>query len=302
MTDSTGQDRRAVLKAAAFAVAAAPAVVAHSAPAVASQSEGASMKRGYFDGPDGQIHYWTAGTGPNLFLIHQSNNLGDEYAALIPFLADKYRLITIDLPGHGRSDDPSGPHTVDNLTAAAIALADHLDLKKFHILGHHGGALVAMNAAAKIPDRIDKTIISGSSGPKTPEEAAAFAKSLRTRAAPIDWEGDSIGDTWDRIVAVKSDAAEIEQIMLPYIATIKNRMRPHNVYDAFLTWDRTEALNALKGPVLLIQGDRDIFVSHQERLLAIMPNATRVELKGSGPFMFYDDAENCARVVAEFLG
>lgn len=89
------------------------------------------MKRGYFDGPDGQIHYWTAGTGPNLFLIHQSNNLGDEYAALIPFLADKYRLITIDLPGHGRSDDPSGPHTVDNLTAAAIALADHLDLKSF---------------------------------------------------------------------------------------------------------------------------------------------------------------------------
>lgn len=301
MSECFSSSRREILKSAALVATAIPAL-ASAMPSEAKALADNTIQKAYIDGPDGQVHYWVAGQGPNLFLVHQSNKSGEEYLGLVPFLSKKYRLIVMDLPGHGYSDDPSGSHDVENLTAAAIALIDDLALDQFHILGHHGGALVAMNVAAKMPDRVMKTILSGSSGPKTAEEAKQFKTDILARDTPLDWEGTSIAGTWNRYASLRSDDANIKDLMRVYLENIKTGLRPYNVYEAFLTWDRNPALKSLKGQVLLIQGEKDIYVSHQERLLDILPNSSQVTLPGCGPYMFYERPQDCAEVIQGFLG
>jgi len=69
------------------------------------------------------------------------------------------------------------------------------------------------------------------------------------------------------------------------------RLRPYKAHSKVLQWDRRAALSDLTKSVLLIQGDKDSFVSHQDRLLDILSD---VVIKGGGLFMFYDKPKECA--------
>ncbi len=256
------------------------------------------------DGRHGQIHYWTSGDGPPLVLVHQTLKTSDEFVNLAPYLSDKFRLIAIDLPGHGNSDDPPGPHTMENLTAAIVELANHLNLGKFSVLGHHGGALVVSSLGATVPDRIHKLILSGTSGPSgvelSDEELASRLKLIEREFDP-DEAGDEILRIWKNIVRQRSAGAGVRDAIPPFLDSLETRMRPYEILEVYFTWDRTPAQKSLKMPVLLMQAEFDVAVQNQERLLDVIPNATRVTIPGCGVFGFYDCPENHAKVISDFL-
>lgn len=265
-----------------------------------SASDG-RIKQDYLDTQKGQIYYWTAGTGPNLVLVHQSANSSEEYAALVPLLAGRYRLIAMDLPGHGRSDDPTSMPTVDDYTAAVNAVVQHLGIKKTHLLGHHGGALTAMNFAAQHPDQINKTILSGTGGLKTAEEREAFLQDLLKSKHEIRRDSSFVANLWDQYVSMMSDDASYDDIYKPFLSALGSRMRPYRAIEVYLKWERRNALTHLRGPVLFVQGEKDTFVSGQEQLLSIVPDSQRIVLKGCGAFAFYDRPEICAQMIDTYI-
>ncbi|MDB4293578.1 alpha/beta hydrolase [Maribacter sp.] len=259
------------------------------------------LKRGYVDIPEGQVHFGTAGEGPALLLIHQSSSSMEEYAALIPYLANTYQLIVFDLPGHGQSSDPSSEPGVEEFTAVALAVLDHLNIKKCSVLGHHGGALITMNFAHQFPERTEKIILSGTSGIKSEAEKTAFSERLATKKkVDLDKDGQSLLLAWQRYVAYMPDA-EINDVLRPFLNSVMTRIRPYDAHHAVLKWNRQPALENLGVPVLLLQGMLDEFVSHQENLLEIIPNAERKVIKDGGAFLFFDRPEICSKLIAEFL-
>lgn len=259
------------------------------------------LKRGYVDMPDGQIHFGTAGEGPALLLIHQSSSSMEEYAALIPYLMDKYQIIVLDLPGHGLSSDPSSEPGVEEFTDVALAIINHLGIQKCSVLGHHGGALMTMNFAYRFPERTEKIILSGTSGLKNEEEKVEFSQNLASKKkVGLDKDGQSILLAWQRYIAYMPDA-NVNDVLRPFLNSVMSRMRPYDAHHAVLKWDRQPALESLKLPVLLVQGMQDEFVSHQENLLDIIPNAERKVIEDGGAFLFFDKAEKCAALIDEFL-
>jgi len=116
----------------------------------------------YVDTPLGQLHNATAGEGFPLILLHQTPRSWDEYRELIPLLAPHYRVIAMDMYGFGQSAKFPAPHTIEKFSKGVIALADALGIEKFNLMGHHTGAIVAFQTAAKNPDRISKLIMSAS--------------------------------------------------------------------------------------------------------------------------------------------
>ncbi len=60
-------------------------------------------------------------------------------------------------------------------------------------------------------------------------------------------------------------------------------------------------LEKLDLPVLLMQGDRDVFVNRQEQLAEMIRNSTREVIPGGGAFIFYEMAGQCAAVIRAFL-
>ncbi|MEM8983823.1 MAG: alpha/beta hydrolase [Pseudomonadota bacterium] len=259
-------------------------------------------RRGYIDGPLGQVHYWVAGNGPSLVLLHQSGNSGDEFASLVPHLAGHYRMIVPDLPGHGLSADPIREPTVDDYTDAVDQVLSDVGVARFSVVGHHGGALAAMNLAARHPERIIKTVLSGTSAPRSDADTNAFIESILAVDTRLRRDPAFMADAWERYVGMASDGAQVEDIARPFIQFLQARLRPFRGVLVNLRWrGRAAALAKLRGPVLLLQGDRDRFVSDTEALTALITNSRYQRLAGCGTFMFYDRATDCATVIHEFL-
>ncbi len=270
------------------------------APRLVSAAD-ARIRQSYVDSPDGQIYYWSAGTGPTVVAIHQSGNSSEEYAGLVPLLAERCRLVALDLPGHGRSDDPSIEPTVDRYAAAARRVLDALGIDRAHLVGHHGGALTAMSLAAAEPQRFDKVILSGTGGLKSAAQTQAFVDSLLDVDTSIRKSPDFVADAWGRYVDMMSDGAEVADIMKPFLAFLDARLRPYRGVLINLAWDRRPAIERLRGPVLLVQGEKDTYVSGQEMLLDVIAGSSRRIMPGCGTFMFYDRPDLCADLLLDYF-
>jgi len=260
-----------------------------------------NIEKGYINGPNGKVHYWTIGQGEALLLIHQSSSSAEEYAGMVPYLSNTYQLISFDWPGHGNSDDPDHELGVEEYTQSALAVLDALKIKKCHVLGHHGGALLAMNIAFLQPERVLTAILSGTSGPKTKEESEAFKNNLPIkRYHEMERDGASMIAMWRRFVQYLPQT-ETLQVLIPFLNTLSSKLRPYDAHYGVLGWDRSPALHSLKCPVLLIQGRQDSYVSRQDQLLDIIPNSKRIVVEEAGAFLFFEKPGKCSEAIQNFI-
>ncbi|GAA4091346.1 alpha/beta fold hydrolase [Nocardioides kongjuensis] len=122
-----------------------------------------AVRRGYADTPLGQLHYAEAGSGPAVLLLHQTPRSHDEYRELLPLLGRSVRAIAMDMYGFGLSAKPEGPQSIEQYAAGATALADALGLDAYTVMGHHTGAVVAIEVAAADADRVAGVVLSSPS-------------------------------------------------------------------------------------------------------------------------------------------
>lgn len=259
------------------------------------------MKRGYVDTDMGQLHYWTTGTGLNLVLLHQSTQTSDEYTDLAPLLADSHTLWAIEWLGHGMSTDTAQEPTMADYTRTMIQALDALGIETTALLGHHGGASIAIDIAAAIPDRVTRVVASGT-GYRSPEEAEAMLKDRHTTVEPITEDGAFLNKMWRIYTKLGSPGTSMDVIHRIFLNNMKERLKPFDAHDPILKWNKGEACAKLKCPVLLLQGELDSFVSGQEKLLDIIPDARRIVMADAGAFCFYDKPDEMAAVVEGFLG
>ncbi|MHB1057004.1 MAG: alpha/beta fold hydrolase [Rhodanobacter sp.] len=110
---------------------------------------------------------WGDATLPPLLALHGWLDNAGSFAALAPLLAADYRVIALDLPGHGHSGHLAAGasyHYVDHVQAVLAAI-DALALDRCHLLGHSLGAGIAALAAAAQPQRIDRLLLIEGLGP-----------------------------------------------------------------------------------------------------------------------------------------
>ena len=260
------------------------------------------VTKGYIDGPHGQIHYWHTGDGEDILLVHQASKSSDEYLGAATHLVEAgYRVWAIDLPGHGRSDDPPHELSLEEYTTATLCLMDAMNLEQLSMGGHHGGSSVCMDIAAQQPDRVKAIILSGT-GIRSPEELKALTEALLNREeTPMDEAGEFLTGMWGRYQGYTSSTSSTRDTFEPYLAGLKSLIRPYDAHHAILKWDRRAALAGIKCPVLLIQGDKDEFVNRQDELHQMIPGSQRVVIEDAGAFMWFDRADACAKVVIDFL-
>jgi pimeloyl-ACP methyl ester carboxylesterase len=98
---------------------------------------------------------------PPLLALHGWLDNSASFERLAPFLSQHYRVIALDLPGHGASAHlpPGLPYHYVDYVRAAIAAADALRLDRFSLLGHSLGAGIASLAAAAAPSRVRELLL-----------------------------------------------------------------------------------------------------------------------------------------------
>jgi len=110
---------------------------------------------------------WGGASLPPLLALHGWLDNAGSFAHLAPRLAARWRVIALDLPGHGHSSHLAAGasyHYVDYVQAV-MAAADALELPRFSLLGHSLGAGIASLVAAARPERIKRLLLIEGLGP-----------------------------------------------------------------------------------------------------------------------------------------
>jgi 2-hydroxy-6-oxonona-2,4-dienedioate hydrolase len=100
-----------------------------------------------------------AGTGPDLILLHGTGGHLEAYTRNIGALAAGFRVTAYDMVGHGWSDLPDRPYTIDVLSDHLIGLMDVLGIGAAHLSGESLGGWVVAWTAAHHPDRVSRLVL-----------------------------------------------------------------------------------------------------------------------------------------------
>ena len=163
---------------------------------------------------------------PTLLLLHAAMGSARRYYAWVPRLCRDYRVVRLDLRGHGNSDVPpaDAPLTLERLVTDVAELLDRLELGAPHIVGNSAGGYLAQQLAMTRPERVRSLMLFGSTPGLKNSQAPSWipqiqAKGLRPFLAetirdrfPAD--ADPAHVEWFLDEAAKNDAAYIGKFVL----------------------------------------------------------------------------------------
>ncbi|MDO9084888.1 MAG: alpha/beta hydrolase [Anaerolineaceae bacterium] len=99
--------------------------------------------------------------GEAIFFLHFSGANLMMWQQIVPYFQDQFRVVLVDLRGHGKSDIPSDGYHMDEMARDVIGVMDHLQIEKAHIIGSSLGAEVGLSMAAYYPERVLSLILDG---------------------------------------------------------------------------------------------------------------------------------------------
>jgi pimeloyl-ACP methyl ester carboxylesterase len=114
-------------------------------------------------GPDrggrGRLRYLAGGTGAPLVLLHTVRTQAEHFRHLIPLVQERYTVYALDLPGMGYSEIvPGASYQEPAMRAGVKELLTQLDLQDVTLVGESMGAVLALTAAADLPERVRRVV------------------------------------------------------------------------------------------------------------------------------------------------
>jgi pimeloyl-ACP methyl ester carboxylesterase len=128
---------------------------------------------------------WGDDGAPPLVALHGWLDNAGSFARLAPLLAARFRVIALELPGHGGSDHlpPGASYHYMDYVQAVIHAVDALSLDRYILLGHSLGAGVVSLVAAAQPERIERLLLIEGLGPLG-DDGSHTLKRFRDAFAP----------------------------------------------------------------------------------------------------------------------
>jgi pimeloyl-ACP methyl ester carboxylesterase len=119
-----------------------------------------------------------SGSGVPLLLLHGFTGSGDNWNHVFAETLPGYRVITPDLPGHGRSANPRPDFKFADVARDVFALLDHLGIDRVTAIGMSAGANTLLHMATQQPSRI-MSMIHVSGTPRFPDQARAIMRATQ---------------------------------------------------------------------------------------------------------------------------
>lgn len=258
----------------------------------------AGEQRGYVDGPEGQIHYRSMGSGAPVLLIHMAPWSSIEFRFAMPVLADAgYRAIAVDLPGHGMSSPPLTP-SIEAYGAAVAALIEALELAPCTVLGHRGGGLVAGRVAAAQPGLVAALVLDNVPFHSAEERAARVGKFVDDQSLHAD--GSHLLERWEWVKRIGDSDWSDETVHVAVLTYFMHGPWKEQGHSVIPRYDFEADEPRIRCPALIIGSRTDAVFASAARLHAIRQEWPLVELPG-GPGMVTDRIDEWKQPVIAFL-
>ncbi|MEM3085917.1 MAG: alpha/beta fold hydrolase [Halobacteria archaeon] len=223
----------------------------------------------FFRTGDIRLRYRIDGGSPPVLVIGGHMQPLDSWALQVRDMKNHFKLIRFDNRGTGLSDAPRGPYSMEQMADDAVALLDHLRIRRAHVVGVSMGGMIAQHLALNHPGRVNRMVlISTNAGFSRPEFNGLMRWASRT--PPADW--------WP---------------LRGFFGQL----------GAIAEHDTRERLPEIKAPTLVMVGESDPLtpVRYSEELADGIPGADLVVVPGTTHLMIAQRWRECNRHIIGFL-
>ncbi|TXS93629.1 alpha/beta fold hydrolase [Parahaliea aestuarii] len=250
------------------------------------------------------MHSSSRGEGPDVILLHGLFGMGSNLGALARALAEDFRVHSLDLPNHGRSDWlPS--MTLEALAAGVRQWQRAQGLERSHLVGHSLGGKVAMRIALDAPSTIGKLVVADIAPVDYPPHHDAIFAALQAVASAAPTSRSAA----EAIMADFISEAGVRQFLLLSLAAGEDGSYRWRFNLEGLLRDYAAARQALAapepfaGPVLFIKGELSDYIlpEHRPLIEALFPNASLRVLQGCGHWLHAEQPRLFNATVRRFL-
>lgn len=217
------------------------------------------FESGYSDVNGIKMYYEIHGNkGDYLVLIHGGGStIETSFGRLLPLLEKDYKVIAVELQGHGHTNDRKGPESFMQDAEDVVTLLHNLHIPKVSILGFSNGGNVAIKIAIKNPQVVNKLILA-STFFKREGLIPGFFKGMKN--ATIDVMPQILKDAF---LKINPDSSKL------FTMFNKDRERMLNFKD----W-KDEDIRSIKSQTLIINGDRDVILpEHAVEMSRLIDNS-----------------------------
>jgi pimeloyl-ACP methyl ester carboxylesterase len=257
---------------------------------------------------------YLAGKGEPLMLLHGLGASKISWLPLMHSLAERYRVVVPDLPGHGESDKPRSDYTPRFYAHAVRCLLDAVEIDRAVVIGNSMGGRIALELALRSPNRVGGLVLLDAAVPGLawryvmgltrvfPTEFGAVSIPLRRRwmetalrrlfAHPEQLQPEALATAADEFIRVYADPRARTAFLASLRQVVTERPGPF--------WG---SMRRVRQPALVVVGDRDRLVPTRLgiRLAENLPNAELVILPEVGHVPQFEAPEETLAAVTDFL-
>ena len=233
------------------------------------------------------------GSGAAVVVLHGWGGRIESMTPVLRCLGAGHRVVAIDLPGFGESPLPRGAWGTPDYAVYVRDLLNELGVTKAHFVGHSFGAKVSFFLATVYPDLVDKLVLVGSPGLRTPPSLRARAKRVASRAGRVVGKLGPPGRAARAAIYRRVASTDYQEAgeLRPILVKVVNE-------------DFRSVLPRVKSSTLLVWGSKDDAapLAHAQEMEKLIPDAGLVVFEGAGHFAYLDEPDRFCRVVRHFFG
>lgn len=252
----------------------------------------------------GKIHYSDAGTGDTIVLLHGYLETSEIWTGFIRKFGGKYRIISVDLPGHGSSKVYGESHTMEFMAGALKGLIDNLDIKKIFLIGHSMGGYVTLAFADLYPEMLSGYCLFHSH----PFADSIQIRQKRENEIKVVRAGKKYLIYPENVAMMySSDNLDKFSESLKYSKDLASTISDEGIIAVLngmmIRATRLSVMEESKVPFLWILGRKDNFISCETMLekVKLPPNAKALILENSGHMGFVEEEDLSVNAVRDFI-
>ncbi|MBA2311121.1 MAG: 3-oxoadipate enol-lactonase [Pseudonocardiales bacterium] len=224
----------------------------------------------------------------------------DVWAPQAAALANRFRVLRIDLRGHGDSPVPEPPYRMADLAGDALAVLDALDIERAAWCGLSLGGMVCLCVASEQPQRVSRLVLSSTTA-GFPDAAPWRDRIAAVAAGGTAAVADSVVSRWFTPGYAAAHPAEVDTVREMVVGTDDSGYL--GCCQAVEVWDHRARLGAVTAPTLVIGGAHDASTPvqlHTAPLAEHIPGA-RLEVLDAAHLANVEQEQEFNRLVAEHL-
>jgi 3-oxoadipate enol-lactonase len=252
---------------------------------------------------DGSELYFAFAGPDDAPLLVFCNALGattDMWREQIDALSPRFRCLTYDANGHGRSASTPKAASIDALAFDLLGLLDAQGVPRATIVGASIGGMTAIDFAATYPDRVDNLILIGAT-PKMPSAGIWIDRAAEARQEGLAKIADAAMQRWFTAAFRAANPERIEEIREQFLEV--DREAYARACEAIAAMDLNAALHRIVAPTLVIAGGEDAGAppATAEAICAAIPSASMLVVPKAAHMMVIERAAVVSASISTFV-